>query len=351
MGVSILTSYALGKFTKCIIISSYTMEFHNFCMWYNRFRNNGVDRELSIMPDTNEFLMYEKTPFLISCIREQGTTQLKIKIQMFGTNKSILDKLYSEFKTKSSDEVSVYTPDKHGSGWRYVCPSPKRELDSVILNQEIMDDIVSRIDEWKISKEWYHERGLSYKLGLVFHGPPGTGKTSFIKSLASYLGYDLYILDLTNQTDSTLMSNISQTSKRSIIVMEDFDSISSLNARNETLGDTETKKDQADAGVTLSGLLNSLDGIIPLDDRIVIMTTNVLTGVDDAVIRKGRIDGVYYFGLLTDKEIKKYIAKRFPSYEPDPSVIFEDIAGCDLQDVYFQNKRNLIGLLKSLKVK
>ena len=268
---------------------------------------------------------------------------------MFGRSNKILESLYNEFKYKTSKTSSVYTLD--GGNWRYVCDSPKRELRTVIINKSIKDDIQTRIEEWQKSEQWYKDRGLAYKLGFILYGPPGTGKTSFIKALAAHYGYDLYILDLAQLSDTSLVKSIQSTSKKSIIVMEDFDSIDAVKARNEELGKIKETKStqQMDGGVTLSGLLNSLDGIVPLDDRIVIMTTNLIEGIDEAVMRKGRIDGRYYIGPLQDEEIKSYIRERFPN-EPIPDITFKPINGCDIQDIYFQHKNDLKGFIFNLEL-
>jgi len=49
-------------------------------------------------------------------------------------------------------------------------------------------DIIKKIDFFLNNKEWYYQKGIPYTLGIGLHGPPGTGKTSFIKSLAIKTG-------------------------------------------------------------------------------------------------------------------------------------------------------------------
>lgn len=53
--------------------------------------------------------------------------------------------------------------------------------------------------------------------------------------------------------------------------------------------------------VTLSGLLNALDGVASAEDRIIFMTTNHVDCLDKALIRPGRIDFKQYFGNCTHK--------------------------------------------------
>ena len=46
------------------------------------------------------------------------------------------------------------------------------------------------------NKEWYNEKGIPYSLGIGLHGPPGTGKTSFIKALSNYTNRHVIMISL-----------------------------------------------------------------------------------------------------------------------------------------------------------
>lgn len=59
------------------------------------------------------------------------------------------------------------------------------------------------------------------------------------------------------------------------------------------------------ASVTLSGLLNALDGVASPWGRIVIMTTNHIETLDEALKRPGRADRHFYIGPLTKQSAKR----------------------------------------------
>lgn len=62
--------------------------------------------------------------------------------------------------------------------------------------------------------------------------------------------------------------------------------------------------------VTLSGLLNALDGVASSEGRIVFMTTNYLDRLDAALIRPGRVDLKEYIGYCTRFQLEQ-MYRRF----------------------------------------
>ena len=68
--------------------------------------------------------------------------------------------------------------------------------------------------------------GIPYRRGYLLHGPPGSGKTSFIQALAAELDYNLCILNLSERglTDDRLHLILSIVPERCIMVLEDIDS-------------------------------------------------------------------------------------------------------------------------------
>ena len=74
------------------------------------------------------------------------------------------------------------------------------------------------------SKEEYIRKGIKYKRNYLLHGPPGTGKTSFITSIASKYDLDVFMINLnTNINDIVFMKIISKLPERSLLVLEDVD--------------------------------------------------------------------------------------------------------------------------------
>lgn len=152
-------------------------------------------------------------------------------------------------------------------------------------------------------------------------------------------------MSLNDVSDGRLRSLLSSIPEKAALLIEDFDSASAVSKREgiEEEASKETdglaKLSSGITGLTLSGVLNAFDGIVSLDNRLIFMTTNVLSQIDPAMLRAGRVDHIIEIGLLEDLTIKRYIAMMFPS-ETVPTVEFAPIAGCELQGRYLDNRDN-----------
>lgn len=155
------------------------------------------------------------------------------------------------------------------------------------------------------------------------------------KSIEStYFYWDRYV-------DEPKVSNVSETlSSREMIdvlrtAYDTIDHVATLYNRAQGASDTVSN---GPGGLTLTGLLNALDGLIPLDDQIVILTTNHPEQLDAALVRKGRVDHIVELGLLGDSEVRRYIALMFPDHEVPIGIKFKEIAGCNLQAIFYEHK-------------
>ena len=92
-------------------------------------------------------------------------------------------------------------------------------------------------------------------------------------------------------SDSRLITQLSKIPGRSIVVMEEIDMALPSKDRRKQM---EKKKEELNqygpvTKVTLSGVLNALDGLFTSESQIVIMTTNYIDNLDPALIRPGRL--------------------------------------------------------------
>lgn len=114
-----------------------------------------------------------------------------------------------------------------------------------------------------------------------------------IAAMANLLSYDVYDLELTAVlSNAALKRLLNRTPCNSILVIEDIDCSSKITNQREMNNQDEEKTVKILEKVTLSGLLNCIDGLFSANDggRLMVFTTNNVEALDSALVRRGRMD-------------------------------------------------------------
>mmetsp|Transcript_24798 Transcript_24798/g.59660 ORF Transcript_24798/g.59660 Transcript_24798/m.59660 type:complete len:496 (+) Transcript_24798:297-1784(+) len=235
-----------------------------------------------------------------------GTPWEKVTLMSVGRDVSVFEDLLVEAKEKAlkaeTGKTVIYT--NWGTEWRpFGHPRRKRAIDSVILDEGISESILADVYDWRASAPWYHERGIPYRRGYLLHGPPGSGKSSFITALAGHLDYNICILSLNDSglTDDRLALALTMAPQQSLILLEDIDAAFAGREAG----------DHNHSGVTFSGLLNVLDGVASSEERLLFMTTNHIEKLDRALMRPGRVDRVYLLNDASDTQARRLFLKFY----------------------------------------
>ncbi|VDD76329.1 unnamed protein product [Mesocestoides corti] len=208
-----------------------------------------------------------------------------------------------------------------GPEWRqFGYPRPRRALNSVVLKEGLAESITSDVQEFIDSQKWYSVRGIPYRRGYLLYGPPGCGKSSFITALAGHLEFNICVLNLSEigMSADRLEHLLTHAPLQSIILLEDIDA--ALPSREDT-NDTARLHGRAYEGMqslTLSGLLNALDGVASTDGRILFMTTNYVDRLDPALVRPGRVDYKAEIGLCTRNQLVRMFSRFYPVETAQP---------------------------------
>ncbi len=243
-------------------------------------------------------------------------------LQTFGKSRVSLEGLIKAAvklrADRGSDMVSVHVQDGYG-GWDELSRLPVRPLESVVLCDGVSEQTIEDMERFLSSEQWYTSLGIPYRRGYLFHGPPGTGKSSFCVALASRLGFGLSIVTLSDKklTDVLLAKMLSHTRRRSLLLLEDIDCL---------FNQDRSSKDAAE-GVTLSGLLNTLDGAQAQTGRLLVMTTNYPESLDPALMRPGRADVRIDFKLASLDQIEGMFLRFFPESHLGEAEIFSKSIG------------------------
>lgn len=182
--------------------------------------------------------------------------------------------------------------------WQRAADVQLRPLTSVVLRHGQGEGIVEDMARFLADEERYVGLGLPWHRGYLFEGPAGTGKTSFAKALAERYGMDVYYVPLASiQNDSALLSLFGNVPSRSVLLLEDVDIVHGF-----------VQRDDSEPGVSMSGLLNGLDGILTPHGLVTVVTTNHAEVIDSALLRRGRIDKRIHFDYLDDEQLARLVA-------------------------------------------
>ena len=176
--------------------------------------------------------------------------------------------------------------------------SISKPMESLYLRKKDKSRLLSSLSHFRDKKEMLQEFGLQNKLNVMLYGIPGTGKSTTIQAIATYLKKDIYYLDLQNvKTNTDLQILLDYTNNNvpggAIIVMEDIDAMTNIVHRrqidNREATVTELISNEEEK-LSLEYLLNVLQGTLTIDGSIFLMTTNHIEKLDPALIRPGRFD-------------------------------------------------------------
>ncbi|MGC1450401.1 MAG: AAA family ATPase [Candidatus Sulfotelmatobacter sp.] len=211
----------------------------------------------------------------------------------------------------------------YNDGWDHSEGYAPRLLESVVLPPGEKERLVPDVANFQKSKQRYSRLGVPYHRGYLLYGSPGTGKTSLVSALAAHFGLSVYCLNLGDFNDRSLMSAVNQIPADSVLLFEDIDCMKGGQARvaasTNAVGDEVSavfRKEKESAttqnGVTLSGLLNVLDGFFAPTGVLFMMTTNRIEALDPALLRPGRIDYRLYLGKASDLQKMELYRRFFP---------------------------------------
>jgi transitional endoplasmic reticulum ATPase len=141
----------------------------------------------------------------------------------------------------------------------------------------------------------YRQLGISAPRGILFYGPPGSGKTHLARAVANEVDARFFYINgpevvgtLYGETEGNLRKIFAEATHHapSVILIDEVDSLAPK--RGETGAHSDTR--------AVTQLLSLMDGMTRVDGVIVIGTTNRIESIDLALRRPGRFDREIFIG-------------------------------------------------------
>ncbi|MEM1565581.1 MAG: CDC48 family AAA ATPase [Candidatus Bathyarchaeia archaeon] len=209
---------------------------------------------------------------------------------------------YKEITPTAMREVYIEVPTVH---W-----------DDIGGLEEVKQELKEAV-EWPLKHpEIFKRMGIKPPKGILLYGPPGCGKTLLAKAVATESEANFItvkgpeVFSKWVGESEKAIREVFRKARMAAPAVIFFDEIDSLVPRRG-LGFT-------DSGVTervISQLLTEMDGIVTLEDVVVIAATNRPDMVDPAVLRPGRFDRLIYVPEPDEKgrlQIFKIYTKNMP---------------------------------------
>jgi hypothetical protein len=210
--------------------------------------------------------------------------------------------------SKKGRTLNVYTVGGYYKKWILsMNTTPARDTDSVVLDGNKKEFILEDMRTFLGDADRYAALGVAHRRGYLLYGPPGTGKTSFIRLLASHFGLSLCIINLLDVSDEELRNLMNTVPQNCLLVFEDLDRLFIL--------DGEDRRLARNVKISLTGLLNALDGVGSSSKYVVVVTANNIDKLDPAVYRAGRCDVKLRLDNASPAQLRALLRRFFPAVD------------------------------------
>ncbi len=220
---------------------------------------------------------------------------------------------YNNYLIENSGGVTVYTGTTNYE--KRIISYKKFDR----IYHQCADVIREDVESYEGRAAFYKSMGIRNKRNYFFWGDAGTGKTSLAIAIAAHTTRGIYILNLAALgNDKELNDFINNMERHSLILLEDV----------HTWFESDNTK------VSLSALLNMLDGVASPEDVIIVATANRLSAIDDAFLRSGRMDVVMEIG----KSDPEYVSRFVSDYYGVPFTINKSLTIAEVQEACLRTK-------------
>ncbi len=213
--------------------------------------------------------------------------------------------------------------------------------------------VVNECESWRRSEDWYKERGILWRRGIILVGAAGTGKSSLVRKICQINDIPLIIFDLSSMSNTEMIESWKDIQQYSpcAVLFDDIDRVFE--------GNTNVAGEQG-GGLTLDCLLGCISGAMPAEGVLVFATVNDPTKLDPALgvvengrpTRPGRFDMIVELGNQSEGDRRTLAKMIFENLTVDIEKVvkqgdgmtaaqFNDHCSRVAVDIYWRQKNEL----------
>lgn len=218
----------------------------------------------------------------------------------------------------------------------------KRSMETVFIDENLKKDIMDTLDAFVCNREWYDDNFIPYHYGILLHGPAGTGKSTLIRAIITeyYKKYSKQGYSIESPSYLSSPSDLLNLNEEGfygpawaprIIIIEDIDAT----VLKKRIPEEEEKSPEDNPNgfmppmqfgnrqrmyydsISLSEVLNKMDGVANVENVIYIFTTNHVENLDPALTRPGRIDKMIEIKMPRREDYDAFMFYHFKKHIPE----------------------------------
>lgn len=368
--------------TKVTMMNSSEV-FHNYIRWFEKqdisknlrslkFSNGrwGGDASTKSIGYGVHYFFYDRTLIRMDMATEPSNSvsdreKDTITLRKLGRSHDVFNKLFNEIAMLPEEKDKIILKTFNGDHWVRDCSIRKRGFDTVFLRDGVEEILKEFLDDFKNKEKLHLALGVPHQTAILLDGPPGTGKTSIAKCIASYLNSTIH--DYPVSQFYSIKKAFSRLEEYSLVLIEDIDTDPAVISREQeppqdacsgesgisyTTKKPKTGISLVDKEFTLtnmSDILNAIDGLKTTHGRVLIATTNHPDNLDPALIRDGRFNLRLTIDYADRTVVEKFAKKFFPGeVVPEWFKLKPETASATISKIGLRNHGNFDKFIKEL---
>jgi chaperone BCS1 len=268
----------------------------------------------SMPPRIYTIITYDLSPEFCKCFEKD----------MLAHRNSLL-KIKSDSKT-----IAVYRDLHESDGytyWEKVLDINKRPISTVYLPYWQKKLIVDTVNNFFANKEYYRQHGVAHNLKILLYGPPGSGRDSIAKMIASEWNRNLYYISggKNGKFIPNAIVDVDEDVNYPLMLISDIDKYPFLiNEPDLNMESADAKEDQVAMKQSFGAMINALDGVLSAEDRIIVMTTNHIEKFSSTFLRPGRVDLKLDITYVVPEVFRQYVWDFYQRKLPEDIQLKDD---------------------------